>query len=60
MERDYSAELTRVFGERMKRVFDLEKNALPSGISEQLAHLERAEKARDKDAPERERCSARS
>lgn len=60
MERDYSAELTRVFGERMKRVFDLEKTALPSGISEQLAHLERAEQARDKDAREQERVPART
>lgn len=46
MEREFGVELARVFGPRIKRLFELEETALPPSIAERLMRLERAEKAR--------------
>lgn len=43
MEREYGYELARVFGTRMKRVYELEESALPKPIAQWLERLHHAE-----------------
>ena len=46
MEREFGKELVRAFGARMKRLYELEDDRLPSPIRERLAELQRVERYR--------------
>lgn len=43
MESEFGKELVRAFGTRMKRLYELENDRLPSPIRERLAELQRVE-----------------
>lgn len=43
MEREYGKELTKVFGARLKRVYELDDAALPASMMQWLERLKTAE-----------------
>lgn len=43
MEREFGSEMARVFGTRLKRIYEVEQTALPTSIALWLEHLKRAE-----------------
>lgn len=45
MERDFGVELAKMFGARMKRLYELDDTALPDQIAYWLERLRRAEHA---------------
>lgn len=56
MERDFGSEMTRLFGTRLKRIYELDETALPAPIALWLERLRRAEKElaerAEQDAPQ--------